>query len=688
MDKTEVKNRIEKLKQVINNHRYLYHVLDKQEFSDEVFDSLKHELYELEQKYPEFITPDSPTQRVGGKPLDKFNKIEHKTPMLSIEDVFGKKEIEQWQDYLKRLAPEIELEYFCELKIDGFAISLVYENGILKYAATRGDGKVGEDVTQNIKTIESIPLKIQIENKIKDKRIEDKIKNLINKGIIEIRGEIYMDKHLFEKINKQRIKNNEKPYSNPRNLAAGSVRQLDPRLSASRKLKFLAYDIPSDISSDIGLRFHSEKHETLSCFGFKTEKGKICNNTDKIMDFWQQASEKRDKLMYQADGIVITVNNNEFFYKLGIAGKSPRGTRAFKFTAKQAIAKIKDIKVQIGRTGAITPVAILEPVKIDGAIISRATLHNQEEMERLGVKINDTVIIERAGDVIPAVNKVLKDLRAGKEKIFPFPTFCPACKSKLVKPEEETIWRCPNNHCLGRRSELLEHFVSKKAFNIEGMGPKIIKQLMEQGLVSSSPDIFALKQGDLLPLERFAKKSSENLISAIQKSKKISFNRFIFSLGIRYVGEETAIELANAFLNIENLRMAGIEELERITNVGKKMAQSIYQWFLNKENIELIERLKNIGVEIQRPLTLKNKQSQKNQILKGIIFVLSGTLSSITRENAKQRIRELGGKVSSSVSPKTNYLIIGENPGSKLEKAKKYSVKIMSEEQFLQMINK
>jgi len=698
MSKNDAKNRIEKLKQVINRHRYLYHVLDKQELSDSAFDSLKHELYTLEQQYPEFITPDSPTQRVGGEPLDKFEKIEHRTPMLSIEDVFNREELERWQVYLKRLEPSAKLEYFCELKIDGFAIALIYENGILKYGATRGDGKIGEDVTQNIKTLESIPLKLQIHQEIKNKQITDGLKQLINKGRIEIRGEVFMDKHSFEKINKERAKTSLSPFANPRNLAAGSIRQLDSKLAASRNLKFLAYDIPSDTSSDIGITTHSEKHKLISAIGFKAEKGKICQNIGQIMDFWKQCVKKREQLPYQVDGIVITVNDNMFFNNLGRAGKSPRGVRALKFAAREAVAKIKEIKLQVGRTGAVTPVAVLEPITIGGALISRATLHNAEEMERLGVKINDTVIIERAGDVIPAVKNVLKDLRTGDEINFFFPKNCPVCRTKLIKPAQEAIWRCPNVNCPARKSEFLEHFVSKKAFNIEGMGPKIIKQLVDEKLIARPSDIFELKQGDLLPLERFAQKSAENLIQAIEKSKQISLSRFIFALGIRYIGEETAIDLAETFLTIENLKKAGADDLQKIPDVGEKMAQSIYQWFRKKQNIELIEKLNNTGVKIQPPTAVgvdprvdPNDPRVDPAIIRqspisGKTFVFTGQLETITRDEAKQKIRQLSGRISGSVSAKTDYVIAGKNPGSKLQNAKKLGVKTINEKQFLNII--
>ncbi|MCD6528415.1 NAD-dependent DNA ligase LigA [bacterium] len=678
MTKKEAKERIEKLKKLISYHRYLYHVLDRQEISPDALDSLKHELFLLEQKYPEFITPDSPTQRVAGKPLEGFKKVEHEVPMLSIEDIFSEEELFQWQDYLKRLVPEHPLEYFCELKIDGFAISLIYEKGVFVCGSTRGDGKTGEDVTQNLKTIESIPLRLEIHKeclKPEIKYLVEKIEKLIKEGKIEIRGEVYMEKKDFEKFNEERKKKGEPTYANPRNLAAGSIRQLDPKLAASRPLKFLAYDIVTDM----GQKKHSQEHQILSLLGFKTDPGKICKNLSEVVDFWREVSKKRETLPFQIDGVVINVNDNALFQKLGVAGKSPRGVRAFKFSPKQATTKILDIRVQVGRTGAITPVAILKPVQVGGVTITRATLHNEDEIKRLGVKIGDTVIVERAGDVIPAVTKVLKELRTGKEKEFHFPRRCPICNTKLVRPPGEAVWRCPNPECQGRRKEFLYHFVSKKGFDIEGLGEKIIDQLIEENLISQAQDIFALKEGDLIPLERFAEKSARNLIEAIEKSKKIPLARFIYALGIRHVGEETAIDLANYFGSLDKLKKASKEELKAIPDIGEIVAESIYNWFQNKRNQKLIHDLIRAGIKILPPEKVGRK-------LKGLTFVITGTLESMSRAEAQKKIRLEGGHPANSVSKQTDYLIVGKKPGSKLEKAKKLGIKTISEKEFLKMI--
>jgi len=679
MNKRAAKNRIEKLKKVINYHRYLYHVLDKQKISDAAFDSLKQELKSLEDYYPEFVTIDSPTQRVGGEPLDKFQKVKHRIPMLSIEDIFEKKELEKWQNYLKRLDPSADFEYFCEFKIDGFAVALIYENGILVKAVTRGDGKIGENVTQNIRTIESIPLQLRLYKPLSNKGLEKQLKRMIENGRVEIRGEVYMDKTVFEKINRQRAKNKEKLYSNPRNLAAGSIRQLDPKLASSRNLKFLAYDIPSDTATDMGILTHFQKHEVCACLGFNIEKGKICDNIDKIIGFWRKAQEKRSTLSFQVDGVVILVNNNICFDKLGIVGKSPRGVRAFKFQSKQATTEIRDIQVQIGRTGAITPVAILKPVKIDGATITRATLHNEDEIKRLGVKIGDTVIIERAGDVIPAVVKSLKDLRDGKEKEFYFPKKCPVCNTQLIKSAKGIIWRCPNVVCPAREIEFLEHFVSKKSFNIQGLGPKIIKQLVAQGLIVKPADIFNLEEKDIISLERFAQKSAINLVKEIQNTKNIFLDRFIYALGIRHVGEETAIDLAKRFKSIDNLKKVSIETIEDMPDVGIIVAKSIYEWFREKRNIDFLKQLEKAGINILSHLKTKNKLLNKS-------FAVTGTLETMSRETVQKRIRELGGNNRSSLSKNIDFLVVGREPGSKLKKAKKLGIKVITEREFLELL--
>jgi DNA ligase (NAD+) len=661
MTKAEARGRIKKLKEVINHHRYLYHVLDRQEISDAALDSLKHELYQLEQQYPDLITLDSPTQRVGGMPLHGFKKVEHSVPMLSIEDIFSEQELLDWEAYLKKLAPHEHLEYFCELKIDGFAITLIYENGILKSGSTRGNGLVGEDITQNLKTIESIPLSLR-------KSVS---------GTVEVRGEVYMGKKDFERLNKELGGK----YANPRNLAAGSIRQLNPKLAAARPLRFLAYDLVTPL----GQEKHSQEHQLLKELGFRSDLGKEVGDMAGIISFWQEVDRNRERLPFQIDGVVININDNALFQKLGVAGKSPRGVRAFKFSPKQATTRIRDIIVQVGRTGAITPVALLEPVKVAGVRISRATLHNEDEIKRLGVRIGDTVIVERAGDVIPAVAKVLKELRTGKEREFKFPRACPVCGSSLKRPETEAIWRCLNPDCRAKKREFLYNFASKKAFDIRGLGPEIIDKLIEANLVSEPADLFKLEADDVMPLEGLAEKSSRKLISAIKNSQKIPLNRFIYALGIRHVGEETAISLAQHFGTLDKIRKASADELGVVSDIGVEVSKSILAWFANKHNIKMIDDLSAVGVDIddERPIFDRTKGR-----LVGKTFVLTGSLRSMTRDEAHEKIRMAGGHPASAVSSKTDYLVVGENPSSKLAKAQKLGVKIIDEKEFLSIIGR
>lgn len=666
MTKEEAKKRIEKLRSLINRHRFLYHVKDAQEISDSAFDMLKHELLSLEQQYPDLITPDSPTQRVGGQPLDKFRKITHALPMLSIEDIFTQEELRDWETYMARLSEEKVRQYFAELKVDGFAVSLRYRDGVFQAGATRGNGTIGEDVTQNLKTIESIPLRLE----------------QASQEEIEVRGEVYMEKKDFERFNQERKKRGEEVFANPRNLAAGSIRQLDPRLAASRPLKFLAYDL----ITDLGQTLHSEEHDILKSLGFKTDPtAQVCNSIDEILSYWNSIKEKRDSLPFMIDGVVAVVNDNQVFSKLGVAGKSPRGIRALKFSGMQSSTRVLDIQLQVGRTGAVTPVAILEPVSLAGVTVSRATLHNEDEIKRLGVRVGDTVIVERAGDVIPAVLKALPELREGSERVFHMPTRCLACGAKLVRLAREAIWRCPNKKgCPAQKRESLYHFVSRKGFNMVGLGPNIIDRLFDEHLIGDEADLFELQEGDLAPLERFAEKSSHNLISAIQQARRISLPRFLVALGIRHVGEETAIALAEYFGGIEKIENAMQEELENIPDVGSVVAQSIKEWFASKENQKLIARLLRAGVKIQFPPKLSLGGKTKPG-LGGKTFVLTGSLESLTREEAKERIRMVGGNVSESVSKKTDYVVAGKDPGSKLDDAKRLRIKTLTEKELLSL---
>ena len=705
MTKEAIKNRIEKLREEINYHRYLYHVLDKPVISDAAWDSLKKELERLENENPELITPDSPTQRVGGKPLDKFRKVGHKKPMLSLEDAFSRDEVKEWEERMRRFYPQGEFSYFAELKIDGFAVSLIYKNGVLMEGSTRGNGIIGENVTVNLKTIGAIPLALKLYEKEllaaknplfmgKNGKSMQILKERLTKGEIEVRGEVYMTKRVFNEINKERESKKEPLYANPRNTAAGSIRQLDPKIAASRKLDFFAYEL----ATDIGQITHSQEHEILKILGFKTDPlASECAGLEQVFDFYEDISRKRESLKYQIDGVVVNINDNAIFERLGVVGKAPRGAIAFKFPAAEATTVVSDIIVNVGRTGALTPVAHLKPVSIGGTTVSHASLHNQDEIKRLGLKIGDTVIVKRAGDVIPKVIEVLANLRTGKEKEFKMPKLCPVCGTAVVQKEGEVIFRCINKNCPAKNKEVLYHFVSKYAFNILGLGPKILDRLSDLGLISDAADIFSLEAGDLLPLERFAEKSADNLVNAIQANKKISLARFLYALGIIHVGEETARlfaeQVPGRITNHESritpkniLKIFfdfSLADLQEIPGVGPKMAQSIYDYFHSSYAEKLLRKLDQAGIIIEIP-----EPSKKNLILAGKTFVLTGELENLTRDEAKARIRELGGEVSGSVSANTDYVVAGKEPGSKYEKAKELGAKIINEEEFLTLLGK
>jgi len=661
MDKVQAKQRIDKLKKEINHHRYLYHVLDKQEISDAALDSLKHELAQIEQQFPVLITPDSPTQRVAGQPLAKFQKIIHTKRMLSLVDCFSLAELEDWEKRVNKIAPHEKFDYYAEVKMDGLAVNLLYEKGIFIQGATRGDGAIGEDVTLNLKTINSIPLKLNGPYPVR----------------IEIRGEVYMTKKNFEMLNK----NSMEKFANPRNAAAGSIRQLNPQVVSQRKLDFMAYDI----ATDLNLKTHEQVHEELVKLGFKSNQHNLyCQNIDAVQKFYENIGKLRKNFPYWSDGTVININNLALFNKLGVVGKAPRGAVAYKYPAEQATTIVEDIQVQVGRTGALTPVAHLTPVVVAGSTVSRATLHNEDEIKRLDVRIGDTVIVQKAGDVIPDIVQVLITLRSAKAKIYIFPKKCPACGSPVVRKAGEAAHYCTNKKCFAQEKEKLYHFVSKKAFDIVHLGPKVIDQLMIAGLVTTPADIFKIKKTDLEPLERFADKSADNLIAAIDYAKKISLSRFIYALGIRHIGEETAIELARHFGSLAKIQQATLEELNNIHEIGDVMAESCYDYFQNKKNQGLIKALINAGVDIRRDAI--NRVSTQNKKISGKTFVLTGTLETLTRDQAKEKIRVCGGKILSSVSKKTDYILAGSDPGSKLAKAKKIGVKVLTEAELLNLL--
>ncbi|MFH0852046.1 MAG: NAD-dependent DNA ligase LigA [bacterium] len=684
MTKQEAKQRIGKLKEEINHHRYMYHVLDKLEISDAAFDTLKNELEELENQFPGLITADSPTQRVGGKPLDEFKKVQHSVPMLSLNDAFGQIEAKEWEERVQKLVPRAELNYFCELKMDGLAASLIYQNGVLAKGATRGDGKIGEDVTQNLRTIGAIPLRLRQPsaselkkaglNSVQSKKILSAVKN----GKIEVRGEAIMTIKVFEELNRQYKKEGKAFLANPRNGAAGSIRQLDPKITASRKLDFYVYALVTDL----GQIKHNQEHEIARIFGFKTiPENKYCKNLDEVIKFHERWVKNREKLLFECDGVVVVVNDINLHKKLGVVGKAPRWMIAYKFSGKEATTVVQDIIVNVGRTGVLTPVAVLRPVNVGGVIITHATLHNMDEIKRLGVKISDTVIVTRAGDVIPDIVRVLLKLRTGKEKFFSMPRTCPMCGGKVVRTGEEVAFKCANKNCFAVNYRRLGHFVSRAAMDIEGLGKKIIDQLMREGLIRDPADIYDLKEGDLVPLERFAERSSKNLIESINKSKEVSLARFLNALGILHVGEETAIDLANHFGSIEKIKKAPLGQINSISNIGPVVAKSIFEWFNDSKNKNLLQRLL-ISVKIENP-----KVDRKKQTLKGMTAVLTGELESLSREQAKQAIREHGGDVASSVSAKTDLVVVGAEPGLKFEKAKELGVRIIGEREFLKLVS-
>lgn len=666
----EVKKRAEKLRKTVNQYRYQRLVLDKPIVEESVEDSLKKELFDLEQRYPELITPDSPTQRVAGKALDKFEKFAHPSRMFSFNDAFNRQDMEDWVARLQRLDPRaIEGGFYCELKIDGLAIELIYEVGILKIGSTRGDGTIGENVTQNLKTVEAIPLSLG----------EGTLRSLGEAGrTIVVRGEVFITKKEFERVNREQEKAGLPVYANPRNFAAGSIRQLDPAITSSRRLDSFAYSLVTEL----GQKVHEDEHKILHELGFKTNPhNKFCRNLDEVQQFRDYWEKEREKLNYEIDGVVVIVNNNQAFQKLGVVGKAPRGAMAYKFSPRESTTKLLDIIVSVGRTGTLTPVAVLEPVEIGGTIVSRATLHNEDEIKRLGVKIGDTVVVGRAGDVIPDIKRAIAELRTGQEKEFHFPKKCPACREPVRRFEGEAAHKCINKNCPAQKREAMYHFVSKGAINIDGVGPKILDALMDSGLIADAADLYTLTKNDFLNLDRFAEKSAENAVKSIQSRKTIPLDRFIFALGIPHVGSETALDLARKFGTLAKFEAAKAEQLVAIKDVGEVMAGSILDWLKNNYHKKLLEKFQKVGVHI-----LKQESSQKSDKLKEMIFVFTGSLETISREQAEELVRVNGGETSSSVSKETTYVVAGSEPGSKFERAKKLGIKILSEEEFKKLI--
>jgi DNA ligase (NAD+) len=656
--------KIKKLREEIKYHEKKYYVDNDPQISDYEFDLLVKKLEELENQFPELITPESPTQRVGEQPLEGFASVEHRTPMLSLDNCYSIEELREFEERIQKLLPSQKIEYVAELKIDGLGISVIYREGKYGQAVTRGDGLRGDDVTVNVKTIRSLPLEIK------------------NPREIEVRGEIYLPFESFEKINKEKGKKGEPLFANPRNAAAGSLRTLNPREVASRRLDLFLYYIFIE-GEEMPTQWKNLK--MLQDLGFKTNPIAChCTSLDEIISFYEEWQEKRDRLDYDVDGVVVKVDSTEQRKLLGFTAKFPRWAISFKFPARQATTRIKDIIIQVGRTGALTPVAILEPVQLSGITISRSTLHNEDEIKRKDIRIGDTVLIERSGDVIPKVVSVMKEKRTGKEKKVVWPSSCPVCHSSTFKPEGEAIARCVNPSCPAKIRESILHFAWRRAMNIEGLGEALVDQLLEKKLIQKIPDLYALKHEDLVRLEKIGPKSSQNLLDEIEKTKQRNLDRLIYALGIRYVGERTAQALASHFKTLENLAQASLEELIQIEDVGPKVAESVVFFFQQPENIELINRLKQASLNFSYQKT----ESQKDLPLAGQTFVLTGKLESLAREEVAGLIEELGGTVSSSVSSKTNYVVVGESPGSKLAKAKKLGIQTIEEKDFLKLVKK
>ena len=667
----DIIKKIEKLREKVRNHNYRYYVLDNPTVSDAEYDRLMRDLIELEEKYPRYITPFSPTQRVGIEPVSGFSTVEHIAQMLSLANAFSTEELRAFDQRIKKLVPEQKLEYVVELKIDGLAVALVYEKGIFTRGATRGDGVNGEEITSNLRTIKTIPLKLFGENILPR---------------IEVYGEIYMKKSDFKKLNEERMKNGENLFANPRNAAAGSVRQLDPRITAQRHLDTFIYR--STFPEGNKFNTHMEVLNYLKKIGFKVNPHiKLFRGIELAINYCQEWIEKKEELDYEIDGMVIKINSLRMREELGSTTRSPRWAIAYKFPAQQVRTIITDIIVQVGSTGAATPVAELKPVSISGSEVKRATLHNEEEIRRKDIRIGDIVLVQKAGEVIPEVVRVITDERTDGAMKFVMPTQCPVCGAKLFRPEGEVVFRCPNPICPAQVKGRIIHFASRDAMDIEGLGTATIEQLVEKGLIKDISDLYFLKRDDLISLERMAEKSADNLLDAIEKSKKKSLANLIYGLEIRYVGVHTSEVITRYYPTLDKFKKANLEELIEIKEIGPKIAESIISFFEKKENLVIIERLRSAGLNFGQEEEIGRKK-KGTQILAGKQFVLTGTLKDFTRTRVKEIISELGGRVTGSISKKTDYVVAGENPGSKYQNAQKLGVPIINEEEFKKIIAK
>lgn len=672
MTRAQIEDRLAKLRQQLLQYSYQYYVLDNPNVDDAVYDGLMGELKKLEDEYPDLITPDSPTQRVGGKVSEGFVSVTHRDRMLSLNDAFDENEIDAWVKRVTKLLPEdTQLDYFGDIKKDGLACALVYQDGVLTTGITRGDGFEGEDVTANVRTIPSVPLRLR----------DSKKTARFLRGRTEIRGEIVMYKDDFAKLNEKRAKEGKSLYANPRNTAAGTIRQLDPQLVAERTLYFLAYELLAEDESDVPT--HQAAYDIIKELGFKGwEYARTLPDVKSIHMLRDEWEEKRHTLPFNTDGLVIKINDRAIYRQLGVVGKNPRGAIAIKYPAEKATTKVKDIFVSIGRTGAATPVAMLEAVVVAGSTVQMATLHNESEVARKDIRVGDTVVVHKAGDIIPEVVEPLVKLRDGSELPFKMPTNCPECNTKLIKHKvEDAVWRCPNESCPSRAWKRIEHFASKSALDIEGLGEKNVIALMEADLVRDAADIYSLTVEQVVKLDRFADISSKKLVDAIQAKTNPPLSRFVYGLGIRHVGTQTAIDLANYFRSLQKISEAKIDNLAEVEGVGEVVAEAVVEWFGEPRNQELLNKFKDAGVEPQVVTHVGGK-------LSGQHFVVTGSLDSMSREEAGERIRSLGGTFQSSVGKDTDFLVVGANVGaSKLAKADKLGTKQLTETEFIKMIN-
>ncbi len=681
-----VEAKIEALREEIRHHEYRYYVLDDPEISDAEFDRMMNELKKLEAAHPELVTPDSPTQRVGGKPREGFVKVAHSTPMLSLDNAYSEDELRNWERRVHELSGRKDIEYVCELKLDGMSLALRYEGGKLVRGITRGDGSTGEDVTSNVRTVRSLPLSVSPEQ----------LKKAGIPADFEVRGEMLMPMASFKRMNEEREKHGLSQFANPRNATAGTVRQLEPSITAQRRLDYFTYMLLRSTGGDARVSTNREFGGTgvparsttifgnhwqalnaLDAAGFKVNPRRtLATNFDEVWKFIGEWEEKRETLPYEIDGVVIKVNSTAMQRELGYTGKAPRWAIAFKYAARAGITKIEDILVQVGRTGKLTPVAALKPVPIGGTTVSRATLHNMDEIDRLGVKIGDWVEVERGGDVIPKVTRVVDDKDHPRgQKLFHMPEKCPVCGGHVVRTEGEVDHRCVNQKCPAKLRETILHFASRGVMNIDGMGDALVNQLTERKMVKDVADIYRLTKADLLKLERMGDKSAQNVLNEIERSKKLPLERMIYGLGIRFVGERTAQFLAEHFGEMDDLVMASEEELQQVEEVGPRIAKSIVEFFAEPKNRELVDELRAAG------LTFRGKKKERGTKLAGKTFVLTGTLANYSRDEAKKMIEDAGGKVTGSVSKKTDYVVAGADAGSKLDKAKELGVKVVDEKE-------